>query len=122
MVFAPFQSINPQQFYDELEILNLGQIHNVEKAKFMYKYKQNKLPSNFNDYFQEVGENHHYNLRSTSQQNFQPTRFKTRYGKKRIQYDGVKIWNDIPMIIKDSNTLKSFSGLYKAYVLNSNFS
>ncbi len=119
MVFAPFQSSNPQQFYDELDILNLAQIHKLQKAKFMYKYKKNKLPSNFNNYFQEVGENHQYNLRSIQQLNLQPIRFKTKHGKKQIQHDGPQIWNDIPLTIKESKTLKSFSGLYKAYILNS---
>ena len=119
MVFAPFQSSSPQQFFDELELLNLEQIHKVEKVKFMYEYKKDKLPSNFNNYFQQTGENHQYNLRSTAQQHFEPVSFKTKYGKRKIQYDGPKIWNDIPTTIKDSETLKSFSGLYKAYVLNS---
>ena len=119
MVFAPFQSSNPQQFFDELDLLNLAQIHNLEKAKFMYKYKAKKLPSNFTGYFEEIGENHQYNLRSIAQHNLQPSRFKTKYGKKKIQYDGTKIWNNIPTTIKESKTVNSFSGLYRAYILNS---
>ena len=118
MVFAPFQSNNSQQFYDELEFLSLTQIHLLEKAKFLYKYKNNRLPSNFNNYFQEIGENHQYSLRSISNQNLQPSRARTRFGLKKIQHDGVKIWNDIPITIKESQSLKSFAGLYKAYILN----
>ena len=63
MTFAPFQSSNPQQFYDEIEILNLKQIHILEKAKFMFKFKNKKLPSNFDGYFQEAGEHHNYNYK-----------------------------------------------------------
>ena len=119
MVFAPFQSSNPQQIYEELEILNLSQIHKLEKAKFMFRYKNNLLPHNFNDYFQSTGEGHQYSLRSISQQNFRTARFNTKYGKRRIQHNGPKLWNDIPTTIKETKTLKSFSGLYKAYILNS---
>ena len=118
ITFAPFQSGSTQQFYDELEILNPKQVHNLEKAKFLFKYKQGKLPSNFRGYIQEAGENHRYRLRSGTNQNYQQTRFRTRFGKRKIQYDGVKIWNETPTAIKDCKTLKSFSGLYKAYIMN----
>ena len=119
MVFAPFQSSNTQQFYDELEILNLIQIHKLEKAKFMYRYQNDLLPCNFNNYFQGTGVGHQYSLRSISQQNYRTARFKTSYGKRKIQHEGPKLWNDIPITIKETGTLKSFSGLYKAYILNS---
>ena len=84
MTFAPFQSSNPQQFYDEIEILNLKQIHILEKAKFMFKFKNKKLPSNFDGYFQEAGEHHNYNLRSSNQQNYQQSRVRTSYGQRKI--------------------------------------
>ena len=83
MVFAPFQSSSPQQFYDELELLNLEQIHNVEKAKFMYKYKKDKLPSNFNNYFQQKGENHQYNLRSKLNNIFSQSASKQSRAKEK---------------------------------------
>ena len=119
MVFVPFQCSSSQQFHDKLEILNLTQIHNLEKAKFMYRYKNNLLPSNFTNYFQSTGEGHQYSLRSIARQNYRTARYRTNYGKRRIQHDGPKLWNDIPVTIKETKTLKSFSGLYKAYILNS---
>lgn len=119
ITYAPFQSDNTKQFYDELEVLDLNQIHKLEKAKFMFKYKKNLLPSNFNGYFQEAGEHHRYTLRSSTNQEYQQNRFLTRFGKRKIQYEGSKLWNEIPMTIKECVSLKSFSGLYKAYLLNS---
>ena len=84
----------------------------------MFKFKNKKLPSNFDGYFQEAGEHHNYNLRSSNQQNYQQSRVRTSYGQRKIQNDGAKIWNETPIAIKECKNLKNFSGLYKAFLLN----
>ena len=55
-----------KDLYEDLQLLNLDQIHKVAKAKFMYKYKGGKLPSNFDNFLVSASDVHNYNLRSAS--------------------------------------------------------
>ena len=49
MTFAPFSSPNVQQIYNELDLLNLQQIHKLAKAKFVFKHRNGLLPKNFEE-------------------------------------------------------------------------
>ena len=69
MAFAPFQATNVRQFFEKLEVHNIEQINLMEVGKFMYKFKNDKLPEQFKEYFQTSGASHTHNLRSVTQQN-----------------------------------------------------
>ena len=65
MTFAPFGRIDIDDLYFKLQLLGLDKIHFLEKAKFMYKFHNDKLPEIFDNYF----DNHFvitnsYNLRN----------------------------------------------------------
>ena len=65
MTFAPFGRIYIDDLYTKLQLLGLEKIHYLEKSKFMYRYHNNKLPANFNNYFENQNViNHSYNLRN----------------------------------------------------------
>ena len=119
MSFAPFQTTSTQQFFDELELLNLSKIHKLEKAKFVFKYKNSKLPANFENYFQQTGSNHRYPARSGTVLNYRVPKTNSCFGRKKMQCDGAIIWNNIPLAIKECKSLKNFAGLFKAYLIHS---
>ena len=120
MTFAPFATSNVKQIYDDLELLNLNQMHNLAKAKFAYKHKNDMLPSNFDNYLHSTESIHTRNLRSTSSGNYRQVWGKLSHGFEMIQYDGAKLWNSIPVNIRNVENLKNFSEIYKIHLLNEN--
>ena len=94
--------------YNQLKIDDLCKLNIVT---FMYKYCNNLLPSTFNLLFKTNSENHSYNTRCAT--NFNIPKNKLEFGKKSISYQGVKIWNNIPINIKNSGNIKHFKDTYK---------
>ena len=114
MTFAPFGRIDIDDLYSQVKLLDIAKIHYLEKAKFMYKYHNNKLPANFSNYFQiQAAVTHSYNLRNRSQNR----RIFSNYAEKMIKHNGVDIWNTIPPEIKSCKNLKSFSNKLKKDIL-----
>ena len=117
MAFAPFQATDVLQYFEQFQIHNTEQINILEIGKFMYKYKNSKLPVRFEGYFQVSGTTHNHNLRSVANQNFVQHKANGLYGLKMIHHLGVKLWNDLPSEIKNQKTIKKFTDLLKFYVL-----
>ena len=120
MTFAPFGSHNVKQIYDELELLNLNQVHKLSKAKFVYKHKNGMLPCNFDNFLSSTESLHSHNLRSSANGNYRQVWGRTNQGCKMIQFDGAKLWNSIPVNIRKVDSLKNFSQIYKIHLLNNN--
>ena len=117
IAFAPFQASNVRQYFEKFEIHNIKQINILEVGKFMYKYKNSMLPERFEGYFQLSGTTHNHNLRSVAQQKYTLNKANGLYGLKMIHNTGVKLWNDLPIEIKNQKTLKTFNNLFKHYAL-----
>ena len=118
MTFTAFACSNIKQIYDDIELLDLNQIHKLSKAKFTYKHKNGMLPRNFDNYLR-ITENSHYNTRSSSSGRYTQVWGRTNKSLKRIQYDGAKLWNAIPENIRNVESLGNFSQIYKIHLLNS---
>ena len=117
--FSPFGTNDTDYLFTNLKLLNLDQIHTLEKAKFIYKHQNKKLPSNFDNYFKNIADTHTHNLRSVTNGNIAHTYGSTCFGQKLIQNEGAKIWNNIPVQIRSSESLNTFASKYKEYLLNS---
>ena len=118
MTFAPFSAHNVKHIFDDLELLDISQIHKLSKAKFVYKHKNGMLPSNFDEYLCNPENIHGRNLRSTSNGCYRQVWGRTNQSLKMIQYDGAKLWNSIPSGIRNVETLRNFSQVYKVHLLN----
>ena len=93
--FSPFNCRNIQEIYEDLQLMNLEQIHKLAKGKFVFKYETGKLPNNFRNYLTSTTDIHDHNLRSTSVSNYTKKWGKTSYSLKMMQYDAVKVWESI---------------------------
>lgn len=82
----------------------------------MYKYSNNLLPSTFNNMFTANANNHDYETRHASDFEYPNTRLE--FGNKTIGYQGVKIWNNIPMNLKNSKNINCFKHSYKDFLFN----
>ena len=114
MTFAPFGRIDIDDLYFKLQLLGLDKIHFLEKAKFMYKYYDDKLPIIFDNYFQNQAViTHSYNLRNRNP----PRPILSAYAEKMMKNNGPDIWNTIPSEIQNCKNLKSFSDKLKKQIL-----
>ena len=111
------QSVSPK--YKQMKILKLYDIHKMELAKFMFKLKNQLLPENFNPLFVSVSAIHKYNIRINQSDNKFLPRERTLFGQQKLEYKGVKIWNNLPNCIKYIPTLSKFSHSLKETILES---
>ena len=117
LTFAPFRSRNVQQYFDMLNVMNLKEIHNFEKGKFMYRLVNKKLPSNFDNLCSPLRDGTSYNLRSNNNENITESFARTNCGYRRVQTSGARLWNGIPISIRQSESLNIFVNQYKKYIL-----
>ena len=117
ITFAPYGPLDLKPIYRELEFLNLHETFLLEKGKFMYKRKNDLLPTSIANYFDTQPQpEHSYNLRSqrSTRNHF---RCSTITGKKSIQNEGENLWTDLPPYLKDLDSLITFKKYYKSFLL-----
>ena len=119
MSFCPYGTHETAHIFADMNILNINQINTLEKAKFIYKHQNNKLPSSFDDYFHNVNEiNNRISRNSaTGNINIYPTVGRTCYGHKLLQNEGASIWNSIPNVIRNCETVKTFAKNMKTHLI-----
>ena len=117
ITFAPYGPLDLKPIYRELEFLDLHETFLLEKGKFMFKRKNNLLPTSIANYFDTQPQpEHSYNLRSqrSTRNHFRST---TIIGKKSIQNEGENLWTDLPPYLKDLDSLITFKKYYKSFLL-----
>ena len=119
LTFAPFGHIDLQPMFDHLKVLNVKQIFSLETGKFLFKSKNNMLPISIGGYFEPdpFVNQHNYGLRSRTSN--QPIRLvcRTKSGEKSLQIRGEKFWNDLPELLKESESFCLFKKNLKKYLL-----
>ena len=117
MCFAPYQSDDEDSLYTELKLLDLNKLHKLAQAKFIYKYKNQKLLNAFENFFTASHSHHNYALRSRDTNDYQSVWGRTQYGMKKLQYAGVQLWNTIPHEIRNEISLEIFKRKYKVFLI-----
>ena len=86
----------------------------------MSRRLNNLLSDNiFDHYIKPVS--HSYNTRLKANKELYTGRTNTNYGKFDIKYSAAKVWNDIPLGIRNSSSLAIFKKQFKNYILLSQF-
>ena len=107
-----------ESVYKRLELLDVKRLNKLTTAKFMFKFKNKKLPKSFEDFFRTSQTHERYPLRNRQNNDFECEWGKTAHGMKRLQYEGVQLWNSIAPDIRNILNLKEFSGKYTKALLN----
>ena len=95
-------------------MLKIQDMFELEVAKICYKFNNGTLPLSFNSVFHST--NHVYNTRG-SQVNLLQQHFNKSSGYKTMAFLGAKIWNDIPLIIRQDKNFINFSRKLKKHLL-----
>ena len=84
----------------------------------MFKFNNNLLPANFNDYFKSIKNIHEYYTRS-SETNFFLPRFSNKSGHKSLACQGSKLWTELTLRLKNISQFGRFQDEFKNSLLNS---
>ena len=109
-------SANP--LYRKLGILKVSDLYKFEIAKIMYQHSKQSLPSCFSAFFDNLNDIHNQRTRATEKKNLYLPKFSTICCQKSIRYQGVKIWNTLPVELRNL-TFKQFKSQYKSMILES---
>ena len=97
-------------------ILQINELFKLELAKFMYSYNNGSLPNTFKDYFLKINLKHNYETRSSKNDFFIPRKNSSK-GLCGLNYLGPRLWSEIPELIKNKKSTKSFTLSYKNLLL-----
>ena len=81
--------------YKLWNILQIGDMYQLEIAKFMHSFYRNNLPAVFDNYFKSAHTHHIHNTRSITQKKYYLQRMNSHCGQSWCFFMGTKVWNNI---------------------------
>ena len=118
--FTPlYGPLDVYEMYEKLDMLQIDKVHQLEKAKFMFKYNKKMLPDAFNNYFLSFDEAHTYNTRSSSRGDYQKINIRTGAGQKMLRYNGASLWNQLPTELRNLHSVAMFTKACKEHLKHS---
>ena len=106
-------SITP--FYHKLGILKIPELYKFEIAK-PYQHSKQNLPPTISNLFKPLSNIHNRITRSVSLNHIYVEKFSTLRCQRLIKYQGAKIWNAIPLELRDQSC-RNFKLNYKKFCL-----
>ena len=119
MTFSPYlEHTNP--IFSRLKILKLVDIIKLKQGITVYKYiKKNQIQDNHNNLFTltYIRQIHSYNTKTRARDDLYVPSVQTELGKSAPQYQLPKTWNEIPIVIRNTNNSKHFKTKFKDHLL-----
>ena len=110
------------QIFSDLKILKLKDLFQLKLLSFVYESVLKISPVCFHDFFNTLESVHQYSTRQAEKVNiFLPQKNTTQYGLRSVRYHGAKCWNEIPVEIKRSPSLKAFRQKLKSFFFENNY-
>ena len=99
--------------FDSLRILKLNDIITYQITSFVFECMHNLAPSYFHG-FTSTERIHNIGTRQSIRGELFALRCNTtQYGLRSIHYSGVRLWNSLPLEIRNSSSLSSFKNKLK---------
>ena len=95
--------------------LNVSNLVSLDRLVMMYKIINKLSPESLLDKFELRLVHSKYETRNFH--DLQTPRLYTERAKNDFKYSALKLWNDMPVDIREASTLKSFKQKLKAYLL-----
>ena len=109
-----------EPLFAQVQFLKIRDVHELQLLSFMYDCQNHLAPTNFHSYFTLRSEVHGYNTRPASRGDLFLTRKTTfQYEIRSIQYSGARLWNSIPILIRESPSRTIFVTKLKTHFLSS---
>ena len=106
--------------FSDLKLLKLSELFELRLLVFVFDSVNKTSPSCFHDFFLFSSSVHQYSTRQASQGDLYMFRKNSlQYGLKSIRYLGAKLWNMLPVELRNAPSKISFKAKLKVYLLNS---
>ena len=113
--------LTPSEFmFRELNWLPFFKRVNYHKCVLMYKSLKNIAPDYLTERFMKVSETHNRQLRSADNDLLKVPYSRTKYYDNSFTVSGAKLWNSLPLNIRQSPSIDSFKCRIKAHLLETN--
>ena len=103
--------------YQNLNLLKLNDIYKLELAEIMHKLYNNNLPIVFQNRIAKIERIHTYVIRRSNKSNYFLSRVNKTVGQNKLEYRGVKLWNQISEKLK-CKSFNLFKKLYEEFLLS----
>ena len=104
--------------FTRLEFIKIEDIRQFRLLSFVYYCLNRTAPVYFHDYFVSCSQLNHFNTRQTSRGDLFLERKNTfQYGTRPIEYNGARLWNMLPVPIRESSTGSAFQFESKKHCL-----
>lgn len=101
-----------KKIYEETKIMTIKQTYTYFTCILIYKILNKQIHTSLS--FQKKGRIQKMKLRNANNLILRSPR--TNYGVKNIEFEGVKMYNKLPVKIKDAQSLVSFKNKLKTYI------
>ena len=102
--------------FRKLTTLTVYDIHKLQKVSFIYRFFNNNLPSNYNNFFVKNNTLHGYGTRVSHL--LRPSIFNTDLARHTIKTQGPHLWNSLTDNIIKSNSLNILKKRYTQYLVS----
>ena len=102
--------------FSNLNTLKVNDIHTLQTACFMFKYKSKSLPLLFQNLYTPNSNLHSYPTRHAS--DYHLNNPKLIVAQRSIRHHGPDVWNNLPDHVKASASLYSFKSTMKKHLLS----
>ena len=100
--------------FANLTIFDVYSLYSLQVSSFMYLYHNDALPISFAQIFPTGNQIHQYSTRYCDY--YRPHTCRTNIKKFSILFQGPRIWNSIPIDIKNAPTFSMFKRMIKPFL------
>ena len=116
ITFSPFRTSSNALFV-RLQVLDVYNLFNHSVSTFVYDLQKGHLPHSLMDYFDLM--NHMYRTRGRDKLMLRLPKCNTTHGTFSISFIGAKLWNNLPINIKEEKTRSLFRKNLRIRLLSS---
>ena len=105
-----------RHFLTLCKFFKLNDLFKLQVTSFVYECRNNLAPIYFREYFVCIHSVHSIRKRKSKKGYLFGLRCNTtQYGLRSIHYSGVRIWDSLPVEIRESSSLSNFKKKLKDY-------
>ena len=114
--FAAYTAHSEPNF-ERLRLLNFDKLQKLETAKFMFQINKETSYTTLGHEFLKTKSLHCYNTRQSSGLGFSVQAISTNSKRNFLTFDGIKLWNSLPIDLNKANNKTSFKNKMELYLL-----
>ena len=108
-----YENTDHAKLLKDLDWLNVRELIELDTASLMYKIENDLAPTHMKEMFVKTSDLHTYSTRSATSGGFHLPHRKLNIGKASFSYRGAHVWNQLPVEIREAQSLENFKNSLK---------